>query len=60
MDMLDGAAHFAVAGDNLRRNLLRLVSRVVEQLYIELFTRVVELAAGLDEAVDHVLLVVYG
>ncbi len=58
VDVEDGKAEGAVALDALAGDELRLVGRIVENLNFEAVARVIELRDGLDEALDHVALVV--
>ncbi len=58
MNVGDGDAESAVSLDAIAGDLLSLVGGIIENLDIEKFARVIELRDGLDEALDHVALVV--
>ena len=58
MNVGDGDAESAVSLDAIAGDLLRFVGGIVEHLDVEQFARVIELRDGLDEALDHVALVV--
>ncbi len=57
MDVGDGMAERGVAVHDRRRYRDGLIGRVVEQLDVELLARIIHLADGFDEAIDHELFV---
>ena len=58
MDVDDRDAEIAIALDAIASHGLRFVRRIVEHLNLEQLARVIELRDSLDQALDHVALVV--